>query len=340
MLAHFAGAGQAENPLRAIGLTKEILELGLNEDELHTFCLRRARDLFATFHEDVKIKTARSAELQTRYSTAFTALKDRASFGEFLREFGQERSEDRRDEVLLRQALQSEKLISESLRTDNIKLTEERDLAKAIQQNFGVYLRGMAASLSFNMTEGWNDMASVTANGEVAVLEVFSENRKHKKCEPSPDLTERFHKGCKILRDLDILRHEHVAKVSTYKISDGIIHSEKGETRSILGCVDPNGKGLVSVDRYLGTMKGSAFFTEINLLTQLRPFIFAPSFLIVALQSKPYQIIAKTSKEAAAEIAFKVTKPRITLREKISEMKFLPLYLLLGFRQINKAGVR
>jgi hypothetical protein len=336
VLTHLASS-QAENPLRAIGLTKEIFELGLNEEELYKFCRRRARDLFATFHEDVKKKTLRSAELQTKYSQAFTALKDRSTFDGFLREFSQERTEERQEEVMLRRSLESERQISKSLRTDTSQLIGERDRMKAIQQNFGVYLRGMAADLRFTVADGWNDAASVTADGEVAVIEVVYESKKRRVAIPTPDLAERFHKGCKILRDLDILRSEYVASLEIYKISNGKIHFEKGETSPILGCVDPEGKGLLTRGRILGVMTGSVSFVEENLLAQIQPLLFALSFLIVPLQSKSYRILATTSKEAIAEVALKVTKPRNGLKGRISEIHILPQYLLLGFR-VNQAG--
>jgi curved DNA-binding protein CbpA len=85
---------QQKNPLRTIGLSSLILELGLSDDELYEYCKSMARDLVVHFHPD-RIGTAPTAvEHQRRFAGAFEALKDREVFDGALLEFKRQHSEE------------------------------------------------------------------------------------------------------------------------------------------------------------------------------------------------------------------------------------------------------
>jgi len=340
LLAHFTNSGQAENPLRVIGLTKEILELGLNDEELHAFCLGRARHLLSIFHEDTKMKTPRTAELQVKYSNAFSALKKRADFVNFLREFSGEYTEERREEVILRKALESERAISQNLRIENAKLTTKSGSGVSIQQNFGAYLRGIASNFSLRPTTNkWDDLASLNAEGEIAVMKVQGKSRKRQPDIPD-DLIQKFQNGYRILQNLGVIDLTNTAILQIYKISGGKIHLRRSEFKRILGCVDHNATDLTRTQNSFGRIGSPLFFNETSLLTHIKPLFFAPSFLVVSSIDEHYSIFSHNTKEVVEEITYKTTRPfDVNMKkQKIHGIQFPTRYLFLGFKA-NQAGV-
>jgi hypothetical protein len=87
-----------ENPLVTIGLTPQILELGLTNEELHDICKGFARSLFVKFHEDRGDTTPRARELQDRFSSAFSVIKDEEQFVFALQAFRRMHSEVRSEQ--------------------------------------------------------------------------------------------------------------------------------------------------------------------------------------------------------------------------------------------------
>lgn len=75
-----------ENPLVVIGLSPEILNLGLSADELWRYCRSVSRNLVSCFHPDRK-QDLGVEEYQRRYARAFELLKDKEVFKRALEEF-------------------------------------------------------------------------------------------------------------------------------------------------------------------------------------------------------------------------------------------------------------
>ena len=73
-----------ENPLRVIGLSPEILRLGLADDDLYDLVRRMARDIFAKYHPD---RSDGATEVAQRFGEALEFIKDRATFDAALAEF-------------------------------------------------------------------------------------------------------------------------------------------------------------------------------------------------------------------------------------------------------------
>lgn len=68
------------NPLGMIGLSPEILAIGLTDEELHAVCRRIARAMLIEVHEDRVPLTDRTAVLQRQFSEALGLLDDRTAF--------------------------------------------------------------------------------------------------------------------------------------------------------------------------------------------------------------------------------------------------------------------
>ena len=66
-----------ENPLIVIGLTHDILSLGMSDDELYEVCQYYARKVLTTFHPDVKGNQPGVVERQRRYALAYEHVSDR-----------------------------------------------------------------------------------------------------------------------------------------------------------------------------------------------------------------------------------------------------------------------
>ncbi|HEY4515256.1 MAG TPA: hypothetical protein VJJ22_03840 [Candidatus Paceibacterota bacterium] len=74
----------SENPLQVIGLSTEILRLGLSDDDFYHLARRQARDVFAKFHPD---RSGVDSEIGRRFGEAFDLIKDRDTFDVALVEF-------------------------------------------------------------------------------------------------------------------------------------------------------------------------------------------------------------------------------------------------------------
>lgn len=169
------GKGQAENPLRVIGLSKEILKLQMPVEALHRHCLRQARDLFAMYHDDVREITPDIVGLQRRYSAAFNALKDPTVFAEALREFSKEHGEDREEEILLRRSLRTAQ--SRILELEQKLLQTQHDMEalelshRQLQQSIANYFRIRYAPVEYTSRKfgEWSLYAGLEDEGTVAV---------------------------------------------------------------------------------------------------------------------------------------------------------------------------
>ena len=85
--------------LGLLGLSPEILELGLSDDELYSVSRRFAKTLLAEVHEDRVARTPRTQALQIRFSSAMATLRSRASFLASLRQL-RVRASGKRDMIL------------------------------------------------------------------------------------------------------------------------------------------------------------------------------------------------------------------------------------------------
>ncbi|MBI2573844.1 MAG: hypothetical protein HYV78_00395 [Candidatus Wildermuthbacteria bacterium] len=100
LVRRLRGEGEEENPLALIGITPEILGLGLSDGDLYDHCRQIARNLMAKAHPDLRGGEAAANTL--RFSKALELLKNRARFDEALREFRQGYVFVRREERSLR----------------------------------------------------------------------------------------------------------------------------------------------------------------------------------------------------------------------------------------------
>lgn len=103
-----AGLKEEENPLIVIGLSRNVLELGLTDDELYDYIVKDvALRLVARMHSD-RIGTDRPGikARQQRFTDAYQTIKDsRRKFDEALAEFREGRSEALSDRRNIKQQL-------------------------------------------------------------------------------------------------------------------------------------------------------------------------------------------------------------------------------------------
>ena len=93
MARAFQARTPAENPLHTIGLSPEILDLGLTEDELYKLVKDLARTLASRYHSDrPEARTARAQKFWERLSRAHNDLKSREVFDQALQEFKEKSS--------------------------------------------------------------------------------------------------------------------------------------------------------------------------------------------------------------------------------------------------------
>ena len=142
---------QAKNPLRTIGLSPLILELGLSDDELYEYCRDMARDLVVHFHPD-RIGTAPTAvEHQRRFAGAFEALKDRHVFDNALSEFKQQHSEEASERTREHQIARFQRDLLDETRTkmetteSSVKITNQR--YEWLKNRFFTHLKLRGATL-------------------------------------------------------------------------------------------------------------------------------------------------------------------------------------------------
>lgn len=110
-----------ENPLRTIGFSPLLLNLGLSTEELYGFVRKTARTLFATLHEDRRGKS----EAQIRLSQAFDVLKDKELFQKAMDEFRTLRSDLNHETETLRSLSRSQGVELEKLRVKLRKAQHE-----------------------------------------------------------------------------------------------------------------------------------------------------------------------------------------------------------------------
>jgi hypothetical protein len=92
LLDELVDDGLAMNPLSVLGLSHELLRVGLTEEELLSVTRRFARSLLSEVHEDRVQRTPRTEALQRRFSAAMVVLRDRVSFDAALGELRREAS--------------------------------------------------------------------------------------------------------------------------------------------------------------------------------------------------------------------------------------------------------
>jgi hypothetical protein len=96
------------NPLTILGISVQVLYLGLTEDELYDYIVKDvARRLVMRFHSDRVTETEKPglSLLHHRYSEAYEQIKDRVLFDEALAEFRNLKAEERREITLMSKAL-------------------------------------------------------------------------------------------------------------------------------------------------------------------------------------------------------------------------------------------
>lgn len=120
------GSSTRENPLRTIGLSEQILEIGLSDDELYDYCRYQARYLTAQFHRDrPEMQSEEAFAKQHRYEEAFNLIKsNRVVFDEALREFRMLKSAERSSVNFLRRTLASTKQRLSSYQDREIELKQ------------------------------------------------------------------------------------------------------------------------------------------------------------------------------------------------------------------------
>lgn len=147
LLDELVDDGLASNPLSVLGLSHELLRVGLTEEELLSVTRRFARSLLSEVHEDRVQRTPRTEALQRRFSAAMGCLRDRASFdaalGELRREASRVRdqinSDVRRDRALtsrLALAIRSLETIGSDYRALQSGFKELRSRTLILGQSF------------------------------------------------------------------------------------------------------------------------------------------------------------------------------------------------------------
>lgn len=143
---------QQKNPLRTIGLSSLILELGLSDDELYEFCRDMAKDLVVHFHPDRIEASATVVEHQRRFAGAFEALKNRQVFDSALSEFKQQHNEEMSERSREHQIAVTQRGLLDETRTklasaeDSVKNTNHR--IDAMKDKFFTHLRLRGANLA------------------------------------------------------------------------------------------------------------------------------------------------------------------------------------------------
>lgn len=125
-----SGQSWPQNPLITIGLTHDILNLGMSDEELFGTCQLFARKVLATFHPDVKGNEPQVVERQRRYAQAYELVSDHSRFLEALREFKEQRGDERAEFNRLQEISQEHARQITQLRT-SLHAAEQR--AKAAE---------------------------------------------------------------------------------------------------------------------------------------------------------------------------------------------------------------
>lgn len=105
-----------ENPLRVIGFSYQILNLGLSDDQLYEYCRKSSLYLVQMLHPD-KVGDGYQAA-HTKFFSAFNLLDDREVFDKALKEFAGEKTDERQDVTLLRESVELLKKQKKDLDTE------------------------------------------------------------------------------------------------------------------------------------------------------------------------------------------------------------------------------
>lgn len=127
------------NPLINIGVSAQILDLGLTEDELYDYIVKGvARQLVMRIHPDrVGADQRPDLELlQRKYNQAYEELQERQTFVKALAEFRNLKAEERSETRLLRRSLHETREILESYRSREVYITEGERRLKAEREEF------------------------------------------------------------------------------------------------------------------------------------------------------------------------------------------------------------
>jgi hypothetical protein len=127
-----------ENPIRMIGLGPEILELGLNDDQLYTQVQMFARGLVIQFHPDRVGSAIQVVRRQRSFAAAYLQLKRRAVFDDAVWDLRQPRSA-MRGEMNAEIRIQREKTQSVGLEAAHLRerLSEAQAALKSLKQENG-----------------------------------------------------------------------------------------------------------------------------------------------------------------------------------------------------------
>lgn len=114
------------NPLVNIGVSADVLDLGLTEDELYDYLVKGvARQLVMRIHPD-RVGPDKRPDLellQRKYTRVYEELQDRPTFNKALAEFRNLKSEERSEIRVLRRVLESSRQSLDSYRAKEVELT-------------------------------------------------------------------------------------------------------------------------------------------------------------------------------------------------------------------------
>lgn len=127
------------NPLVNIGVSADVLDLGLTEDELYDYLVKGvARQLVIRIHPD-RVGADKRPDLeilQRKYVQAHEDLQDRATFVRALAEFRNLKAEDRSEMRILRRALEDARRNLDSYREKEVSLVKGEARLRLDRQSF------------------------------------------------------------------------------------------------------------------------------------------------------------------------------------------------------------
>ncbi len=123
------------NPLLLIGLSDTILNLGLDEQQLHAVVKSYGRQLTAQVHPDRQTVNI-SDEIRKRIFEGFNAIDDFGHFQLALKEFRSLRAEDRRENRILHEAISALQHRISSIEGDASKIKEAALKLESEKQEF------------------------------------------------------------------------------------------------------------------------------------------------------------------------------------------------------------
>lgn len=161
-----------ENPLRVIGFSPLILELGLSSDVLYKFCRNMARDLLVHHHEDRRHHDPIAAEYSRRFSRAFQILKSRKAFAKALQEFATTRSEERSEITGLKRALRDKAEILNRAMDELAELRQATEGGPAV--HLSQQLRRRVQAIGTTVTTGGRTHTGLTTLDQTCKVHVLT----------------------------------------------------------------------------------------------------------------------------------------------------------------------